>query len=199
MAGGDRSSESSCRPLRSIHPGDFALRFSRSTLLADYNMARMSAEERRIQLVEAFTDLGPAWVRWVAACLPMDSVSYARLRLLTALTCIDNQTMRQLADSLAVTPRRITALVDALEQDGLVERHPHPKDGRSTLVNITKDGLKHQAVDWQQHQAEVGVAFGDLTVDQQEQLLQISHDLTGAFRSRLAGRSASDGLFCAPG
>jgi DNA-binding MarR family transcriptional regulator len=129
----------------------------------------------------------------------MDSVSYARLRLLTALTCIDNQTMRELADSLAVTPRRVTALVDALEEDGLVERNPHPKDGRSTLVTITKDGLKHQAVGWQQHQAEVGVAFGDLTVDQQEQLLQISRDLTSAFRSRLAGRSASDGPFCAPG
>ena len=104
-------------------------------------MARMSAEERRIQLVEAFTDLGPAWVRWVAACLPMDSVSYARLRLLTALTCIDNQTIRELADSSAVTPRRVTALVDALEEDGLVERHPHPKDGRSTWSPSPRMGL----------------------------------------------------------
>jgi DNA-binding MarR family transcriptional regulator len=162
-------------------------------------MARKSAGERQIELVEAFTDLGPAWVRWVSACLPSDSVSYARLRLLTALKCDDNQTMRQLADALAVTPRRVTALVDALEEDGLVERHPHPRDGRSTLVTITKDGLKHQAVDWQQHQAEVGVAFGDLTVDQQEQLLQISRELTSAFRSRLAGRSASGGPFCSPG
>ena len=41
------------------------------------------------------------------------------------------------------------------------------------------------------------MAFGDLTVDQQEQLLQISRDRTIAFRSRLAGRSASDGPFCA--
>jgi DNA-binding MarR family transcriptional regulator len=155
------------------------------------------SEQRQIDLVEAFTELGPAWGRWVYACLPSDSVSYARLRLLTALKCDDNLTMRQLAEALAVTPRRVTALVDALEADGLVERHRHPTDGRSTLVTITKEGLKHQAIDWQQHQSTVGVAFGDLTAEQQQQLLQISKDLTNAFRARLAGRAASAKGGCA--
>ena len=155
-------------------------------------MARQSAQERRTEaLVEAFTDLSPAWVRWVRACLPTDSVSYARLRLLTALECDDHQTMRRLAEALDVTPRRVTALVDALEAEGLVERRPHPTDGRSTLVTLTEDGLKHQAADWQQHQSEMALAFGDLSTEQQEQLLQISRDLTAAFRSRTAGRTSS--------
>lgn len=164
--------------------------------MARKSMARKSAEERRTELVEAFTELGPAWARWVYACLPSDSVSYARLRLLTALKCDDNQTMRRLAKALDVTPRRVTALVDALEAEGLVERHRHPTDGRSTLVTITEDGLKHQAADWQLHQSEVGLAFGDLSTEQQEQFLQISRDLTAAFRSRLAERTGSGGGSC---
>ncbi len=160
-------------------------------------MSRKSAR-RQIALVEAFTELGPAWAHWVYACLPSGSVSYARLRLLTVLKCDGNQTMHQLAEALAVTPRRVTALVDALEADGLVERHPHPTDGRSTLVAVTEEGLKHQAAGWQRHQAEVGVAFGDLTTEQQKQLLEISKDLTKAFRSRLAGRSQAGGTFYPP-
>ena len=160
-------------------------------------MARKSAEEQRTEaLVEAFTELAPAWARWVYACLPSDSVSYARLRLLTALKCDDNQTMQRLAKALAVTPRRVTALVDALEAEGLVERHRHPTDGRSTLVTITEDGLKHQAADWHQHQSEMSLAFGDLTAEQQDQLLQIAPDLTAAFRNRLAGRTTSGEGFC---
>src|ERR1700729_3357720 len=115
-------------------------------------MSRKS-EQRQIDLVEAFTELGPAWTRWVHACLPSDSVSYARLRLLTALKCEDNQTMRHLADVLCVTPRRVTALVDALEAEGLVERHPHPTDGRSTLITITPAGVKHETADGQHHQS----------------------------------------------
>lgn len=50
----------------------------------------------------------------------------------------------RLASGLGVTPRRVTALVQALEADGFVERHPHPTDGRSTLGAITDGGLKVQ-------------------------------------------------------
>lgn len=154
-------------------------------------MTRKS-EKLLTDLVEAFTELGPAWGRWVNACIPTDAVSYARMRLLTVLECDDNQTMSQLAEALAVTPRRVTDLVDALEADGLVTRHPHPKDGRSTLVTITEEGLKHQKVEWKRLQTDVSIAFGDLTPDQQAQLLQISRDLTVAFRARLSERTEAE-------
>jgi DNA-binding MarR family transcriptional regulator len=155
-------------------------------------------EERLNQLVEAFTELGPTWVRWVNACLPSDAVSYARMRLLTALQCVDEQTMTSLATVLGVTPRRVTALVEAMEADGLVARHPNPSDGRSTLVAITDTGLKAQAIGWQDHQAEVAQGFSDLSVSQQKQLLTISRALTEAMRIRLAGRSSPHQIDCAP-
>jgi DNA-binding MarR family transcriptional regulator len=162
-------------------------------------MSRRSAEEERLnELVEAFTELGPTWVRWVNACLPSDAVSYARMRLLTALQCEDRLTMGRLAVVLGVTPRRVTALVEALEADGLVARHPHPTDRRSTLVTITETGLKAQEIGWRDHQSEVALGFSDLSETQQKQLLNISRALTEAMRARLAGRSAPHQIDCDP-
>jgi DNA-binding MarR family transcriptional regulator len=157
-----------------------------------------SKQERLNELVEAFTELGPAWVRWVNACLPGDAVSYARMRLLAALQCDGESTMGGLATALGVTPRRITVLVEALEADGLVERHAHPTDGRSTVVTITKTGQRQQELGWRTHQGEVGLAFGDLSESQQVQLLVISRALTDAMRWRLAERSLSHPNGCGP-
>jgi DNA-binding MarR family transcriptional regulator len=153
-------------------------------------------DERLNELVEAFTELGPTWVRWVNACLPTDAVSFVRMRLLTALRCDGEQSMKQLATGLGVTPRRVTALVEALEADGSVERHPHPTDRRSTLVAMTDVGLKAQQVGWEQHRAEVAQAFGDLSLPQQKQLLAISRELTEAMRTRIAGRSSPRQIDC---
>src|ERR687885_2827101 len=46
----------------------------------------------------------------------------------------------ELAKRLNVTPRNVTALVDALEEQGLVHRLPHPLDRRAPLVSLTKAG-----------------------------------------------------------
>ena len=155
-------------------------------------------EDRLNELVEAFTELGPTWVRWVNACLPSDAVSYVRMRLLTALQRDGEQSMGELATGLGVTPRRVTVLVEALEADGLVERRPHPTDRRSTLVAITDGGLKAQQVGWEQHRAEVAQAFGDLPLPEQAQLLAISKALTQAMRTRLAGRPSPQQTTCEP-
>jgi DNA-binding MarR family transcriptional regulator len=45
-----------------------------------------------------------------------------------------------LAEALKVTARAVTGLVDALVEDGLVTREPHPTDRRATLVTFTSDG-----------------------------------------------------------
>ena len=63
-------------------------------------MARRTAKTRQSELAAAFTDLGPAWGRWVTVCTPAASVSYIRLRLLRALERHGDQTMTTLALSL---------------------------------------------------------------------------------------------------
>ncbi|WP_371131993.1 MarR family transcriptional regulator [Streptomyces sp. cf386] len=49
-------------------------------------------------------------------------------------------TQRALAASRAVTPRNITGLLDALQEEGLVARDAHPTDRRATLVSLTRKG-----------------------------------------------------------
>ncbi|MDY0909659.1 MarR family transcriptional regulator [Microbacterium sp. CFBP9034] len=50
-------------------------------------------------------------------------------------------TQVQLAEAIAVTPRNVTALVDALESTGFARREPHPTDRRAVLVHLTERGL----------------------------------------------------------
>ena len=156
-------------------------------------MSRAKRDARLIELVDAFTELGPAWVRWVEGTIPDDTVSYARLRILNKLDArSEGMTMSRLAEALGVTRRRVTALIDALEDDGLVERYAHPTDKRSTVVVITAAGGAQQHQVWKDHQDKVAVAFGDLSDQDQIRLLDITRQLTAAFRRHLAALAPSD-------
>jgi len=53
-------------------------------------------------------------------------------------------TQRQLGDRLSLTSGAITMLVDRLERQGWVGRHPHPSDRRAVLIELTletRDGV----------------------------------------------------------
>lgn len=152
-------------------------------------MARQTKQQRLINLAAAFTDLGPAWGRWVTVCTPSASVSYIRLRLLRSLDQDGDQTMTQLACALNITQRRITALVAALTNEKLIERAPNPADGRSTVISLTGSGREHLEANWSQFQASISEAFGDLPPEQQQQLLTITPALTQALRNRIAQRA----------
>jgi DNA-binding MarR family transcriptional regulator len=154
-------------------------------------MPRQTKQERIDALVAAFTELGPAWGRWLNVNMPEPGVSYVRLRLLHALECHADRamTMSELAKALDVTQRRITSLVDALEADGLIERRPHPTDGRSTIASLTSKGITQQKATWESRQTEIGRAFGDLSPTHQKQLLEITPLLTDALRHRAAERT----------
>jgi DNA-binding MarR family transcriptional regulator len=132
-------------------------------------------------LAAAFGTFVPTYLRHVRAaggeCGP---VTYARARLLGLLRCASPQTMRALSDGLGVTPRNVTALVDALEADGLVERRPHPTDRRATLVALTDAG---DAVCGQQlagHQERAAQLFAVLEPDERAELLRLISRLQAA-------------------
>jgi len=93
--------------------------------------------------------------------------------------------MTKLSAALDVTARRMTTLVDALAEDGLVERYAHPTDRRSTIVELTDAGRAQHHRVWEGHQARVAIAFGDLSDSDQVRLLDISRKLTTAFRRHL--------------
>ena len=64
-------------------------------------------------------------------------MSYARGRVVAALTVSGPVLMRALSEAVGVTPRTITGLIDALEKDGWVQRRAHPTDRRATIVALT--------------------------------------------------------------
>lgn len=49
-------------------------------------------------------------------------------------------TMRELAERMSCEPSNTTFVVDKLEQQGLVERHPHPTDRRAKHLVLTAEG-----------------------------------------------------------
>ena len=80
------------------------------------------------------------WLRRASVAQAGESVP--RLQLLYELHCNGPRKMTDLADTLGVTPRAVTTLVDALEGEELVRRRPHPTDRRITMIDITGDGAR---------------------------------------------------------
>jgi DNA-binding MarR family transcriptional regulator len=64
----------------------------------------------------------------------------ARTHLLWVVFQDGPRTQAELASTLEVTPRNITALVDGLEAVGFARREPHPHDRRAVLVTLTEQG-----------------------------------------------------------
>lgn len=79
--------------------------------------------------------------RW----LERHDLSEGRLGLLWRLRFVGSTTLGELAESLDVSPRNITGLVDHLEHDGLVERFPDPDDRRAIRVRLAPAGKQKLA------------------------------------------------------
>lgn len=51
-------------------------------------------------------------------------------------------TSRQLCSSLNILPPNLVGMINALEKRGVVERLPHPSDGRALGLHLTPSGLE---------------------------------------------------------
>jgi DNA-binding MarR family transcriptional regulator len=60
--------------------------------------------------------------------------------LMRFVAASDGQSQQALADRLNVPPSRMVALVDHLEEAGLVERRPDPEDRRVRALHLTRKG-----------------------------------------------------------
>ena len=82
-------------------------------------------------------------------------------------------TSRQLCATLNVLPPNMVGLIAALERRGLIERRPHPSDGRAMGVHLTSEGTDLTA------QAEATVAqleqdaSGRLTATERKTLIRL--------------------------
>jgi DNA-binding MarR family transcriptional regulator len=66
-------------------------------------------------------------------------MSFGRTRAIRRLAR-EPMSMRELAAALGIDPPNATVVVSELEAQGLVERRPHPTDGRAKVVEATAKG-----------------------------------------------------------
>ncbi len=93
------------------------------------------------QLSELFGQVARGYKHLMESELAEAGTTPARARLLSILMCSSPRKMYDLSRELAVTPRNVTKLVDALEAEQLVERQPHSEDRRVTLIRLTPAGV----------------------------------------------------------
>lgn len=131
-----------------------------------------------------------AFMRWSKSKAEESGPSLPRLRLLNTLHCEGPQKMADLADTLGVRPRSVTALVDGLEQDGVVRRAAHPTDRRVTMIELT-DSAPDAAELFAAHQASVAGLCSTLSGSEQREYLRLTRLLED--RLRADGPSSNEG------
>jgi len=89
-----------------------------------------------------------------------------------------------------LTSGAITNRIDRVEQRGLVERHPDPKDRRSSIVQLTPAGLKLADEAIGRHFAGVEARLGGLTAAERQQLAGLLSKLLGSVETTAAQRTA---------
>lgn len=82
-------------------------------------------------------------------------------------------TSRQLCATLDVLPPNLVGLIAALERRGLIERRPHPSDGRALGLHLTPAGMDLTA-QAEQTAADLEVeATGRLTAAERKTLIRL--------------------------
>lgn len=142
------------------------------------------AQGSALRLVDEFAAFGPCYMKWVRSRLGDCGVTYARMRLLGTLHCNGPQIMSDISDELGVTRRNVTALVDALEEEGLVRRMPHPSDRRATIIELTEKGAETTGNTYNDHRTGVAELFASLSEDEQQELIRVLGTLREALRQK---------------
>jgi DNA-binding MarR family transcriptional regulator len=144
-----------------------------------------SSGDEALQLARAFAGFGPAYFKWIQSCFAESGVSFARMKLLGVLHRAGPKIMSELSEELGVTARNVTALVDALEEEGLVRRVPHATDRRATVIELTAAGTRYgRQMHSGRHMDAIAELFRELTQPEQQQLLEVITKLQGLLAER---------------
>src|SRR5487761_80038 len=121
--------------------------------------------ERWETVLDRVLELTALLGRDAAESLAREGLTESRAHLVWQLQQRGPCTQAALAAGLHVTPRAITALVDALVETGFVTRELHPSDRRATLVTFTARGHTTAQALADSHRRLARQLFGDLPDD----------------------------------
>jgi DNA-binding MarR family transcriptional regulator len=122
------------------------------------------------KLVHRFAQSLDVHVRRVAEELGITATQVVALRELS-----DPITARELANRMVCEPSNVTFVLDRLEQQGLIERRPHPTDRRAKQIVLTPAGWRYRANVLEQLSTHSPLA--PLTSAQQESLRDLLQTL----------------------
>lgn len=111
----------------------------------------------RLAQVSAFRDL-------IEALKPFD-LRPTDFSVLTVVAALPGLKQQAVGEALRVQRPNLVAIIDQLEQRGLVRRDPSPSDRRSHALRLTQDGealLKRAQVAQAAHEARLTEALGGL-------------------------------------
>ena len=142
-------------------------------------MEQPVADELAKTLREAIQRLN----RRVRQARPVGDLTFSQLSALTSLQLAGALTPRELADMERVQPPTMTKIVGKLEDRGLVERTPHPTDGRQVILATTEQGRAVYAQFERARNAWLATQLAALTPGERETLARAAEILQKVARA----------------
>jgi DNA-binding MarR family transcriptional regulator len=109
--------------------------------LADMNPTEDTSHSLEIAVTDLSLAVGQLLRRLRAETNP-DGLTWSQTVVLARLEKAGPTTTADLARLESVKPQSMGATLAELERESLVERHPHPTDGRQVLFALTEAGLE---------------------------------------------------------
>ena len=100
-----------------------------------------------------------------------DRLNFSQSAVLATLDECGGMTTADLARAESMKPQSMSAILASLEQEGLVERRPHPTDGRQILFSLTAQGVEARRKRTAAKQEWLVAAAAKLSSDELETLL----------------------------
>jgi DNA-binding MarR family transcriptional regulator len=114
---------------------------------------------------------------------PVGDLTVTQLSALTSLQLAGALSPRELADAERVQPPTMTKIVAKLEERGLVQRTPHPTDGRQVILAATEAGREVLARFQRARDEWLAKRLAELTPEERETLRRAAEILQKVARS----------------
>lgn len=135
---------------------------------------KTKGDKKRRRALEAYTNLQRAAAlsaALVEAAVQPFGLSASQFGVLETISVRGAVHQQELAEALGRSKAQMTAIIDALEQRGLVRRERHAIDRRFITVHLTSDGRS---------------VLGEATPTRASAVIALMNELTGEQRVRLA-------------
>ncbi len=127
---------------------------------------RLTAVQLAVLLRDAITRLN----RRVRQTRPVGDLTATQLSALASLELAGAMTPRELAEIERVRPPTMTKIVSKLEERDLVQRTPHPTDGRQVILAATPQGRGVLAKFERAREEWLAQRLAELTAEEREVL-----------------------------